>query len=191
MPICFSIYIFNCKDVFETVCFSRGWQCEYCASCTDDRAGDHHAARYLARTRCISQWSQRSVGLVKIYLTAGVAVLAALAAWVLIRKYKIKRENAEAREPEMGQYPRAPLLSSPSEPYSPYADSTHSTPSSDFHFPILSADGHLLPPAPASARRETDRPLPEPPVVGLWPETVVYPSVRSGYTDPSSEYNQV
>lgn len=155
-----------------------------------------------------------------------------LATWVLIHRYRQRRERAAdalTHQREMGQYGpnvtgsegRAPLLHSmystgnvtggspPLSPLSPYADSYHSSPSSThphaspapssaetFHFPILSADGHLLPPAPASVRQvigpRDDRPLPSPPaieysehndyadpyapvtssrpVVGLWPE---------------------
>ena len=49
-------------------------------------------------------------------------------------------------------------------PYSPTLE--------NFHFPILSADGHLLPPPPASSRQSfidvndsAERPLPSPPAV--------------------------
>ncbi|WVF65694.1 hypothetical protein IAT40_000425 [Kwoniella sp. CBS 6097] len=54
---------------------------------------------------------------------------------------------------------------SPGSPYSPNSD--------NFHFPILSADGHLLPPPPASSRRSVEdhamydpyaRPLPSAPL---------------------------
>ena len=58
-------------------------------------------------------------------------------------------------------------------PSSPYSDG-----SEHFAFPILSADGHLLPPAPASRRSYNDanqagdgsqRPLPSPPLVSTSP----------------------
>ncbi|WVQ93340.1 hypothetical protein IAU59_000408 [Kwoniella sp. CBS 9459] len=58
-------------------------------------------------------------------------------------------------------------LSSPPSPVSPYSPN-----SDNFHFPILSADGHLLPPPPASSRRSVEehtlydpyaRPLPPAP----------------------------
>lgn len=63
----------------------------------------------------------------------------------------------------------SPTMSSPdpSMPGSPYSPNPEK-----FHFPILSADGHLLPPAPASAARSahlispvlSERPLPSPPM---------------------------
>jgi hypothetical protein len=100
-----------------------------------------------------------------------------------------------------------PSVSEP--PYSPYADShsshSHSSHShshgsqslgshgsrtpSEFHFPILSADGHLLPPAPASARAimgvevNMDRPLPEPPAFSA-------PSSSPNYEPPGSDVEQ-
>ncbi|KIR28309.1 hypothetical protein I307_03765 [Cryptococcus deuterogattii 99/473] len=59
--------------------------------------------------------------------------------------------------------------SCPSSPYSDYCQSTKT-----FHFPLLSADGHLLPAPPASARQSVkehfpagDRPLPSPPQAKL------------------------
>ncbi|ORY26277.1 hypothetical protein BCR39DRAFT_262765 [Naematelia encephala] len=78
-----------------------------------------------------------------------------------------------------------PLSTSPAELDSGSSDSHASSsllsPSSEnFHFPILSADGHLLPPPPASTRRswlvvsEADastRPLPSPPL----PTSIVSP----------------
>lgn len=95
----------------------------------------------------------------------------------------------------------SPSMSSSSyhDPHSPVPSSPYSVNSEVFHFPILSADGHLLPPAPASAARSpslispvlsSERPLPSPPmettgqtgvyaplrgdeeesaVIGLWP----------------------
>lgn len=59
--------------------------------------------------------------------------------------------------------------SCPSSPYSGYCQSSHT-----FHFPLLSADGHLLPAPPASARQSVkellpvdERPLPSPPQAKL------------------------
>ncbi|OCF31362.1 hypothetical protein I316_06967 [Kwoniella heveanensis BCC8398] len=60
-------------------------------------------------------------------------------------------------------------VSSPPSPGSPYSPNSET-----FHFPILSADGHLLPPPPASSRRSVEehtlydpyaRPLPPAPSV--------------------------
>jgi hypothetical protein len=140
-------------------------------------------------------------------------VLLGLAIWILVHRIRQRRERAadtavEGRLP-MSFHPReghAPLLHSmyttspTAPPLSPYADSHSSgsgsprtSPPSEFHFPILSADGHLLPPAPASASasihaRDADRPLPAPPtpVVGLWPEhlSVRPDSPRSAASTP-------
>lgn len=68
--------------------------------------------------------------------------------------------------PSHDPYLDATPISSPPMPGSPYSPNPE-----NFHFPILSADGHLLPPAPASAARSellspvpSERPLPSPPM---------------------------
>ncbi|OXG78997.1 hypothetical protein C348_04132 [Cryptococcus neoformans Gb118] len=60
--------------------------------------------------------------------------------------------------------------SCPSSPYSGYSQSSRT-----FHFPLLSADGHLLPAPPASVRQSVkelfpvdERPLPSPPQEKLY-----------------------
>ncbi|WOO83462.1 uncharacterized protein LOC62_05G006985 [Vanrija pseudolonga] len=110
------------------------------------------------------------------------------------------RKSIKARKAQEPMTARAPLITvgrsqspasffSPSAPSSPasvtadyleqeaaLSDSSHShysQPTSErFHFPLLSADGHLLPPAAASPRRSPEqdnsgfsphRPLPAPP----------------------------
>lgn len=67
----------------------------------------------------------------------------------------------------------SPSMSDSSSSAGPPSPRSLYSPESDrFHFPLLSADGHLLPPAPASSRRSwvevgspslDERPLPSPP----------------------------
>ncbi len=106
--------------------------------------------------------------------------------------------------------PISPLSTSSSELRSNSSSSSgshslHSPNSENFHFPLLSADGHLLPPAPASSRRSwidasaldaMDRPLPSPPPVATpifapAPQTPKRWSYISPRESPSPERSDV
>jgi hypothetical protein len=128
----------------------------------------------------------------RVLLKPGGSVVITLAIIYIVRRLKAaKRARVQIDSPQMSTGFTAPLLttsrpmpsrsgereysyiSSPdmdsSSSHESHSASIYSPSSEGFHFPILSADGHLLPPAPASSRafinsaQESDlgsRPLP-------------------------------
>ncbi|KAL7421179.1 hypothetical protein Q5752_004064 [Cryptotrichosporon argae] len=125
----------------------------------------------------------------KIYLAVGlsfcaVVLLACGAVW-LARYLRGRRAAAasdaigtplmgyrDAYSPVLPSAPQHTAYPGPHPPLSPSSSShSHGNPYSPdpetFHFPVLSADGHLLPPVPASSRpvSPTARPLPSPPQI--------------------------
>ncbi|WRT68920.1 uncharacterized protein IL334_005902 [Kwoniella shivajii] len=82
------------------------------------------------------------------------------------------------------------MYSGPPSPGSPYSPNPE-----NFHFPILSADGHLLPPPPASSRQSfieptpSERPLPLAPAVPAVPLYAPVPksSQQWSYRSPSED----
>ncbi|WWC91348.1 uncharacterized protein L201_006291 [Kwoniella dendrophila CBS 6074] len=92
--------------------------------------------------------------------------------------------------------PPSPISSDSSHFSSPTPGSPYSPTSEDFHFPILSADGHLLPPPPASSRKSpvevndySTRPLPLAPATSAAPLYAPVPksTQRWSYKTPSEE----
>ncbi|OCF72574.1 hypothetical protein I204_06956 [Kwoniella mangroviensis CBS 8886] len=100
---------------------------------------------------------------------------------------------------QVSRAPPSPLSSDShsSQFSSPNPGSPYSPSSENFHFPILSADGHLLPPPPASSRKSPvelnsvglDRPLPVAPASMAAPLYAPVPksSQRWSYRTPSED----